>query len=36
VSFEISILRRELWAKWETLLGVFQGGSIAVFSIALL
>ncbi len=24
----------ELWAKWETLLGVFQGGNIAVFSIA--
>ena len=23
----------ELWAKWETLLGVFQGGSIVVFSI---
>jgi len=24
----------ELWAKWETLLGVFQGGFIAVFSMA--
>jgi hypothetical protein len=26
----------ELWAKWETLLGVSQGGSIAVSSMALL